>query len=148
MIAEESYILLAHQYVKHIKCLYNESQSNSHAFEYMTKKLANLALCNTPIKFLLQRDSSIRDRVSRDRELSSEAMRAFFLEHFVGIRRNNAENAEVHRYGQRWSDHFLRKRLARHVRFVKHHSLWSHLCFGYGFCHHTRSRPKSLQSVV
>ena len=94
----------------------------------MTKELANLALCNTPIKFLLQRDlstllkakelandprdiawlekqievdnfdlyvvavkddkiycfgcvqckTSIRDRVSRDRELSSEAMRAFF----------------------------------------------------------------------
>lgn len=102
--------------------------SSGHAFEYMTKELANLALRDTPIEFLLQRDlstllkakelsndprdiawlekqievdnfdlyvvaindnkkycfgcvqckTSIRDRVSRDRELSSEAMRAFF----------------------------------------------------------------------
>ena len=102
--------------------------SSGHAFEYMTKELANLALYDTPIRFLLQKDlstllkagelandprdiawlekqvevdnfdlfvvaekddetycfgcvqckTSIRDRVSRDRELSSEAMRAFF----------------------------------------------------------------------
>jgi hypothetical protein len=102
--------------------------SSGHAFEYMTKELANLVLADTPIKFLLQKDlstllkakelandprdiawlekqvgvdnfdlyvvaekdeqtycfgcvqckTSIRDRVSRDRELSSEAMQAFF----------------------------------------------------------------------
>lgn len=102
--------------------------SSGHAFEYMTKELANLALYGTPIRFLLQRDltdliregklaneerdlvwlqaqtstdnfdlytvgeddsklycfgcvqckTSIRDRVSRDRELSSHAMMAFF----------------------------------------------------------------------
>lgn len=102
--------------------------SSGHAFEYMTKELANLALCNTPILFLLQKDictllkaneianevrdiswlreqvatdnydlyviaekdekkycfgcvqckTSIRDRVSRDRELSSVAMKAYF----------------------------------------------------------------------
>lgn len=102
--------------------------SSGHAFEYMTKELANLALTDTPIRFLLQKDlnnlirdhelanevrdiswlkeqvstdnydlyavgkvedktycfgcvqckTSIRDRVSRDRELSSTAMSAFF----------------------------------------------------------------------
>ena len=102
--------------------------SSGHAFEYMTKELANLALNDTPIRFLLQKDlnalirdnklsnevrdiswlreqvntdnydlyaaamiddniycfgciqckTSIRDRVSRDRELSSTAMQAFF----------------------------------------------------------------------
>lgn len=102
--------------------------SSGHAFEYMTKDLANLALDGTPVRFLLQRDlndlvsagklaneerdlvwlqaqistdnfdlyavgedngrlycfgcvqckTSIRDRVSRDRELSSHAMKAFF----------------------------------------------------------------------
>lgn len=102
--------------------------SSGHAFEYMTKELANIALRDTPIQFLLQKDlstllkakelsndprdiawlekqigvdnfdlyvvaqkedeifcfgcvqckTSIRDRVSRDRELSAEAMRAFF----------------------------------------------------------------------
>lgn len=102
--------------------------SSGHAFEYMTKELANLALADTPIRFLLQKDlntliranelanevrdiswlkeqvatdnydlyavgtvddktycfgciqckTSIRDRVSRDRELSSVAMQAFF----------------------------------------------------------------------
>ena len=102
--------------------------SSGHAFEYMTKELANLALYNTPIRFLLQKDltalirdnelsnevrdiswlreqvntdnydlyavgkvedktycfgciqckTSIRDRVSRDRELSATAMQAFF----------------------------------------------------------------------
>lgn len=102
--------------------------SSGHAFEYMTKELANLALIDTPIRFLLQKDlnslirdgelanevrdiswlreqvntdnydlyavgtvagntycfgciqckTSIRDRVSRDRELSSTAMSAFF----------------------------------------------------------------------
>lgn len=102
--------------------------SSGHAFEYMTKELANLALIDTPIRFLLQKDlntlirdnelsnevrdiswlreqvdtdnydlftvgtvenktycfgcvqckTSIRDRVSRDRELSSTAMQAFF----------------------------------------------------------------------
>lgn len=102
--------------------------SSGHAFEYMAKELANLALAGTPIKFLLQKDlntlikanelanevrdiswlkeqietdnydlyavgniedknycfgciqckTSIRDRVSRDRELSATAMSAFF----------------------------------------------------------------------
>ena len=102
--------------------------SSGHAFEYMTKELANLVLADSPIKFLLQKDlstllkaqelandprdiawlekqvgvdnfdlyvvaekddktycfgcvqckTSIRDRVSRDRELSAEAMQAFF----------------------------------------------------------------------
>jgi hypothetical protein len=102
--------------------------SSGHAFEYMTKELANIALADTPIRFLLQKDlntliranelsnevrdiswikeqvatdnydlyavgsvgdktycfgcvqckTSIRDRVSRDRELSSVAMQAFF----------------------------------------------------------------------
>lgn len=120
--------IIAQKFAKHIETLYKESQSNSHAFSNMTKELANLALCGTPIKFLLQRDlstllkakelandprdiawlekqidvdnfdlyvtaekdgktfcfgcvqckTSIRDRVSRDRELSSEAMKAFF----------------------------------------------------------------------
>lgn len=102
--------------------------SSGHAFEYMAKELANLALSETNIRFLLQKDlnkmikkheianevrdiswlkeqvktdnydlyaigtegnetycfgciqckTSIRDRVSRDRELSSTAMQAFF----------------------------------------------------------------------
>ena len=102
--------------------------SSGHAFEYMTKELANIALADTPIRFVLQKDlntlirdnelsnevrdiswlkeqvktdnydlyavaqdnnnkycfgciqckTSIRDRVSRDRELSSVAMSAFF----------------------------------------------------------------------
>lgn len=102
--------------------------SSGHAFEYMTKELANIALNDTPIRFLLQKDlnmlikageleneprdiswlkdqvetdnydlfamatidgknycfgciqckTSIRDRVSRDRELSSTAMKCFF----------------------------------------------------------------------
>ncbi len=102
--------------------------SSGHAFEYMTKELANIALASTPCRFLLQKDlnelirdgklsnevrdvswlkeqvgtdnydlyavgmengetycfgciqckTSIRDRVSRDRELSSTAMKAFF----------------------------------------------------------------------
>lgn len=102
--------------------------SSGHAFEYMAKEIANLALANTNLRFLLQRDlndliregklsnevrdiswlkeqvdtdnydlfavgqvgediycfgciqckTSIRDRVSRDRELSATAMKAFF----------------------------------------------------------------------
>lgn len=102
--------------------------SSGHAFEFMTKELANIALSNTHIQFVLQKDlnilirenkianevrdiswlreqvstdnydlyavgydgedlycfgciqckTSIRDRVSRDRELSSVAMKAFF----------------------------------------------------------------------
>jgi hypothetical protein len=102
--------------------------SSGHAFEYMTKELANIALSETNISFLLQKDlntliranelanevrdiswlkeqvntdnydlyavgtindlnycfgciqckTSIRDRVSRDRELSATAMSAFF----------------------------------------------------------------------
>ena len=130
MIAENAYSKVADKYVNKIKNLYDQSwkASSGHAFEYMTKELANLALYDTPIKFLLQKDlstllkagelandprdiawlekqvevdnfdlfvvaekddetycfgcvqckTSIRDRVSRDRELSSEAMRAFF----------------------------------------------------------------------
>lgn len=102
--------------------------SSGHAFEYMSKELANMALYGTPIKFLLQKDlnimiksndlanevrdiawlekqintdnfdlysiaeiegktycfgciqckTSIRDRVSRDREISMNAMSAYF----------------------------------------------------------------------
>ena len=102
--------------------------SSGHAFEYMIKELANLALTGTPIQFLLQKDlntlikanelnneprdiswlkeqvetdnydlfavatvddqnycfgciqckTSIRDRVSRDRELSATAMSSYF----------------------------------------------------------------------
>ena len=102
--------------------------SSGHAFESMAKEIANLALDNTNLRFLLQRDlhdlirdgklsnevrdiswlkeqvdtdnydlyavgqvnndiycfgciqckTSIRDRVSRDRELSATAMKAFF----------------------------------------------------------------------
>ncbi|MCM1451494.1 MAG: BsaWI family type II restriction enzyme [Clostridium sp.] len=102
--------------------------SSGHAFEYMSKELANLSLSGTAIKFLLQKDlnaiikadglanevrdiawlekqirtdnfdlysaaeidgktycfgciqckTSIRDRVSRDREISMNAMQAYF----------------------------------------------------------------------
>ena len=130
MLSENNFIKVADNYANKIKSLYDQSwkASSGHAFEYMTKELANLALYGTSIKFLLQKDlntllkagelandprdiawlekqvdvdnfdlfvvaekdehtycfgcvqckTSIRDRVSRDRELSSEAMRAFF----------------------------------------------------------------------
>ena len=72
-------------------------KSSGHAFEEMVKELASLALYGTGVEIILQRDlntlikanelanegcvqakTSIRDRVTRDREPSIHAMQSFF----------------------------------------------------------------------